>query len=189
MKQKQVSSILVAIYLFIGGLFCSLMLGMTGCIKADTFPDEPHIVDVQVNQSVLGNNLQSFQIIISFEDGNGDLGRTDEDPNANVFAVDSREQECEDLGLLCQFINPGYAMPFVELQGSEDDVKGEIIIDYAGTCCIYFPPTGDAAIPYCTPNGSYPEIDSMYFDIQIRDRANNFSNIVRSPLIQLMCTE
>ena len=159
-------------------LFSVIVLSLTSCIKPESFDVEPHIVSVNVDKSSIRNAVEGFEFSIEFEDGDGDLGRDSEDQEANIFITDTRAD-----GFTFE-----YAMPFIPPQGSADDIKGTIKVSFNETCCIYTPVDGPA-LPYCTANQNYPDLDTIFFEVQIVDRAGNRSNVVESPGMVIRCNE
>ena len=78
---------------------------LASCIKAEEYALEPFITSVSIDKSSIhqfsnittdefGNILnyvpESFVISLDFQDGDGDLGITDDQPEMNAFIVDNR---------------------------------------------------------------------------------------------------
>jgi len=155
--------------IFIGFFFLVLI---QACIKPDEFPPEPQITGVSISTNSIKNFSEPLTVFIGFEDGDGDLGSSDEDSLFNLSITDTRT------GFVSQF-----TIDNIPPQGSVDDISGEVQVAYASTCCI------QEAIAYCTPDSSLPNYDTLYLEIQIRDRANNLSNTVTTEAIQIRCNE
>lgn len=113
----------------------------------------------------------SLFVIFSFEDGDGDIGRTSQAQANNVFFIDRRTGTLDN----------SYGIPAIPEEGAANGVKGEVEILLYTTCCI-FP---DGADP-CTANPAYP-VDTIAYDIYITDRAGHRSNTITTPPIMLRC--
>jgi hypothetical protein len=113
----------------------------------------------------------SVIVSFSFQDGDGDLGRTNQEPQNNIFFTDLRTGTLDNT----------FAIPALPQDGAGNGVEGTIRILLFSTCCIY----NDGNDP-CTPNPGSP-IDTVQYKIQIMDRAGHLSNeIVTTPII-LLC--
>ena len=147
-----------------------LLLGVIGfamCIRPPDYPIIPRIGFLRMTKNTLkqGNALtDSLRLVLSFEDGDGDIGSND---SVNVFLFDSRQPNG----------TPEIArMPLVPEQGAKNGISGEISLLIYTTCCL----------PGCNLP-SKNAVDSLFFDVFIKDRAGNKSNVVRTPLIALRC--
>lgn len=112
-------------------------------------------------------------ITFSFTDGDGDLGFKDE--QGSIFIVDGRDT----------FDKPPYRIPYIEQQGAGNGISGEISIVVPTTCCIYPTSTG---IPPCDTSVSAPQLlDTVFYLLQIKDRAGHLSNQITTDPITLVC--
>ena len=151
-------------------LIALLLLGVIGfatCIRPPDYPVIPHIGFLRMTKNTLkqGNaSSDSLRLVLSFEDGDGDIGSND---SINVFLYDTRQANAA----------PEIArMPFVPEQGAKNGISGEISLLVYTTCCL----------PTCN-SPQNKAVDSLFFDVFIKDRAGNKSNVVRTPLIALRC--
>ena len=161
-------------YLFTIGFLLSLFAFtvLSGCIKPDDFPDEPRIVSVAVSKTTIQQLEESFIISIEFEDGDGDLGYPDDDPQSSIFAIDSRTG-FEDAFILTD-ISP---------DGNVKSISGSIDVTIISECCI--PISGIA----CDPSADYNPTDEVSYEVYIVDRAGNESNRVQTPAISIVCPQ
>lgn len=159
------------------------LLAISSCVKPPTYPDEPAIEFVSVSKQVMTEG-DSLQIIISFTDGNGDIGAPDGtqtidtlpfackvptdnanfyyDPYKTMFILDQRDS-CY-MGV--------FKAAYIEPKGKFDDISGEIAIITPPVACKKFPPQAN---------------DSVRWEIRIRDRSGNFSNAVFTPYVRINC--
>lgn len=113
----------------------------------------------------------SLFVTFRFEDGDGDLGRTDQEPDNNIFFIDERTGTLDNT----------FAIPTLPADGAGNGVEGQIRILLFSTCCIY----PDGSDP-CVPNDQYP-LDTVQYRIYIKDRAGHTSNEILTPPIILLC--
>ena len=159
-------------------LYIFLIFLVTGfyhsCVKAPNFDDTPSIEFIsfsrqEINQGSLNND--SLFVIISFTDGDGDLGERPEVATTNLFLTDNRTGE----------IYNRFKIPTIPEEGVGNGISGEIKINLFTTCCI-FPDN----IPPCESPDLYPSND-LSFDIYIVDRAGNKSQTITTPALTLLC--
>jgi len=156
------------------GYFILALLSLWGCIESPNFPIEPRIEFIGMTQDTLkqGNFQQdSLIVVFKFEDGDGDIGRTDQEPENNVFFIDERTGTLDNT----------FGIPEIPQEGAGNGVEGEIRILLFSTCCIY----PDGSDP-CTINENFP-VDSLRYRIYIKDRAGHVSNEIVTPTITLLC--
>lgn len=149
-----------------------LILG--SCVTSPNYPNEPQIEFVGFSKSELEQgslNNDSLTMIISFTDGDGDLGSPPETAEKNLFVVDNRTGE----------IYNSFKTPVIPEEGVGNGVSGEIRVLMFTTCCI-FPDN----IPPCESPDLYPS-NEISFDVYIVDRAGNESNIITTPSFTLLC--
>jgi hypothetical protein len=144
------------------------------CVNPPEFPNEPVITFEALNKAQIyqftNGPLDSLQIHFSFTDGDGDLSQTGSD-SIDVFLTDSR------LGLQTPF-----RLPMIPPEGTGNGISGDIfinLINTTGICCIF-------NNRLCAEEPTYP-IDTLSYTIQIKDRAGNFSNIIRTDVIEILC--
>lgn len=142
-----------------------------GCIDAPEYPLEPviHFISMDKDTLVQDNfDTDWTTLTFGFTDGDGDLGDFD---SINVFLIDTRIQDT----------TVRYKIPFLSQSAGAKAISGEIAIKLNTTCCIFT--NGQAP---CTPSSIQP-VDTIIYDIIIKDRANHYSNVIQSPPIYLLC--
>jgi hypothetical protein len=162
-------------------VFALVLFMLNACISPPSYPPTPRI-EFRSFSDTLINQLESFDVVIYFEDGDGDLGSDFSDPAActnpclpetvdtscfnnslfNIFAVDDRT------GCI---LASGAIIPDIPAKGSTNAISGEMIISVGPVCC--FDRVGGQG--GCVPLPDYPR-DSLTFKLRIRDKAGNFSN-------------
>ena len=151
---------------------CSLLL--SGCVTSPDYPIEPQIEFLSFSKSEMDQgslNNDSLTMLISFTDGDGDLGSPPETAEKNLFIIDNRTGQ----------IFNSFKTPIIPEEGVGNGVSGEIRVLMFTTCCI-FPDN----IPPCESPDLYPS-NEVTFDVYIRDRAGNESNRVTTAPITLLC--
>ena len=152
-------------------IFALLFIGLfDACRKQDEYPIEPVIEmsDKQVYQN-------PSVIVISFTDGDGDVGFNEGDtlPPYNYNSVDFNKyyynlllyyyEKNDDVWEEVELIVPYYyRIPYLTPSGQNKSLKGEIEVSIS--------------LPASRP-------DSIRFDIELIDRALHSSNILTSPVI------
>jgi hypothetical protein len=148
------------------------------CVKPPDYPIEPAITFGALSkktmlQSRLGQD--SIAVRFSFTDGDGDLGF--QDTSASIFITDGRDS----------FNKPPYRIPFLGTQGVGNGISGEITIVVPTTCCIY-PDKNGIKYPPCDTSVNAPQSrDTVFYWIQIKDRAGHLSNKIKTDPIELIC--
>lgn len=145
------------------------------CINAPDYPDEPVIEYIGISKNTLNqNNLNtdSVYLYFSFTDGDGDLGHAARDTFRNVFIVDTRTGNIQDR----------FKTPFIPLEGVGNGITGDIELLMYTTCCL-FPDN----IPPCSEPEQYP-LDTIVYEVYLRDRAGNESNKITTEPIVLSCS-
>lgn len=154
---------------------CSIFF-LANFTEPPNYPNQPTIEYVGVNKrSILQGSTTAARdtliITFSFTDGDGDLGSD----STNLFLRDSRDNS----------LVPNRLFPIPE-QGSGNGVSGEITIripnKVAGPniCCI-FP---DRRVCQTDPRFAR---DTFSYSIQMKDRAGNLSNIIRTETLTILC--
>ncbi len=147
------------------------ILFLTGCINPPDYPVEPVITFEGISADTMrqGNlNNDSILVLLSFTDGDGDIGRKD---SFDVVLTDLRNNLPSDR----------YRIPQVPENGANNGISGEITLTIYTTCCVY-----ENGQPPCTPSNQFPT-DQVSFEIYILDRAGHQSNSVITPPITLLC--
>jgi len=155
-------------------LFVILILG---CVKPNDYSDVPSLEFKGFSKNTMnqGNFPQQDSVILNlfFTDGDGDFGTASTDSDLNIFVKDLRTNQ----------IFSQYKAPFVPLEGAGNGISGTIYIKMYTTCCI-FPP--ESQLNPCESSLDYPT-NALSFEIYIKDRAGNKSNVVKSDIITLNC--
>lgn len=146
------------------------LMSHNSCIQPDKFPDEPQITGVSINKSTIQNLLEDFVVSVEFQDGDGDIGITNEYPEANAFLVDDRTGYVDSLKI-----------PYVSPQGNIKAISGTLNFTILSECCIAI--SGIS----CTPNAIYPPADTVSYTVIIKDRSGNVSNAVEAPPLVILC--
>ena len=148
-----------------------VLLTLGACIKAPDYPIEPviELLGITSDTMIQDNfNSDSTIVVISFTDGDGDIGS---DNNLNVFVTDLRDN----------FVSDQYRIPRLDKPGSSNGISGELSITLYTTCCTY--PNG---APPCEPSSQFPT-NTLSYEIYMLDQAGHKSNIIRTPPIILKC--
>ncbi len=109
---------------------------------------------------------------LNFTDGDGDIGNQDDE--VTLIIKDLRDNTIN---------NSATKLPYVPEQGANNGISGEITFKILQTCCI-FPPAIEQ--PPCSPSTVYP-VDTLLFEVYIKDRAGNESNKLILEPIYLLC--
>jgi len=146
-------------------IWITLLMGLLfSCKKEDhepfpypNVPNTPHIALNSVNQTSVVANQDSLVFVISYMDGNGDIGHDNAD-STSLRLTDNRGPLVME-----------YHIPPVTPDGNDISVRGEFSIVLQHT--ILF-------------DQSVAE-ETVTFTIQLKDRAGNWSNAVTSPVIKV----
>jgi hypothetical protein len=153
-----------------------LLLSIAGwsCLDAPNYPDEPYIEFLSISKDTMDQGVfqqDSLIVRFHFEDGDGDIGRTDQDPENNIFFIDERTGTLDNT----------FGIPTIPEDGAGNGVEGEVRIVLFSTCCI-FPDGSDP----CQPSSQFP-LDTIQYRIYIKDRADHKSNEILTDPIILRC--
>ena len=145
------------------------IVGFATCISPPDYPIEPQILykalsKTTMRQGQLGTE-DSLYMYLTFTDGDGDLGDKD---SLNVFLTDKRNNQTADR----------FRIPYVPVEGAKNGISGELRILLFTTCCNVLPP--------CEPSKTKP-IDTLIYDVYIKDRAGHKSNVIQTAPIFLQC--
>ncbi|MDQ3141629.1 MAG: hypothetical protein M3Q56_05210 [Bacteroidota bacterium] len=115
-------------------------------------------------------NEDSLFLKFSFKDGDGDLGYGSTNPQKDIVVIDKRTGLIQDQ----------YKLPDLPpSNGNPMSGTAEILI--FTTCCLF--PQG---IPPCESPPQYP-IDTLIYELYIRDKSGNESNHILSEFVILNC--
>jgi len=165
----------------IPGLVSLLLLLAASCAQPPDYPIEPVLeyVGMSKNTLVQGDGTEDETwITLAFTDGDGDIG---------FFKEGSTQVETDlfirDLRL--DAVTEKFTIPFIPEQGSSNGISGEINFRMYTTCCI-FPDWVTGQPAPCDTSPEYP-MDTVRYEIYIKDRAGHESNRVQTELIYLLC--
>lgn len=158
-----------------------LLFTWASCTQPPDYPIEPVIQYERVTKNTMlqgdGTEDQTW-ITISFTDGDGDLG---------FFQEGSTQVETDlfirDLRL--DAVTEKFTIPFVPELGAANGISGEINFRLFTTCCI-FPEWVTGQPAPCDTSPEYP-MDTVQYEIYIKDRAGHESNRVVTEPIYLIC--
>jgi len=155
------------------------LITATGCFKVDYLPAKPNIeftsFEIFDTLDILGNTSKGGRLLFRFEDGDGDLG---------LSAPAGKQEDTTNLQLaLFRKIDGGmvritnkydpllpyssYRIPYMERLGQNQILRGTIAVTF-----IY---------------QSYNQGDTIKYEFNIKDRANNYSNIEET--VEIIVTE
>jgi hypothetical protein len=156
------------------GLLLLLSVVSWRCLDSPNFPVTPYIEFLSISKDTLDQGVfqqDSLIVRFRFEDGDGDIGRTEQDPENNIFFIDERTGTLDNT----------FGIPAIPEEGAGNGVEGEVRIVLYSTCCIY----PDGSDP-CTVNAQFP-LDTLQYRIYIKDRADHKSNEILTAPIVLRC--
>lgn len=155
-------------------LLASLFI-VSSCADAPVYPNEPVITYEGMSKNRIfqftNGPVDTIVVNFSFTDGDGDLSSIGSD-SIDIFLTDSRLPDSPI----------DYRFPLIDEEGTGNGISGTASITIVNTnniCCIF-----NSVL--CAANPAYP-IDTFSYSIQIRDRANNFSNLIRTEQIEIIC--
>jgi hypothetical protein len=157
-----------------GAVALAFVAFVFGCVTPPEYPIIPAIEYVSMSKDTLprGIDSDSTLVILSFTDGDGDIGQ--KDTVSDVFIKDNRDGN----------ITKG-RIPFVPELGASNGIKGEIFVVIDNSCCIYPNPLYNG----CTEVFPGYPYDQVVYSIFIVDRKGNQSNTVDLPPIYIRCFE
>lgn len=148
-----------------GALFISALIGITlfSCKEEEPVVNEPispipYIEIVSVSPTVVTEYQDSIVFTLFYQDGDGDLGFADPD-STSLFLVDTRIFTVED-----------FYVPLLAPEGSGITIQGELLVTLDRTILV------DEA----------SDSETTQFQVFIRDRSGNYSNIDLSPEITVL---
>lgn len=161
-------------------LIALFALGVLACQTPPDYPDEPVIEFVRMSKNTIEQGTgaaDTIRVTFSFTDGDGDLGRSEDSDQLDIFLTDLRTGTPAD----------NYRIPEIPPLGASNGIRGEVTFNLFQTCCIF--PQG---IPLpCEPNPAnsitdFPQ-DTVVYELFIVDRAGNESNRIRTEAIFVQC--
>ena len=150
---------------------------LNSCLQTTEFPPEPEIeydsFTLIDSTDALGNPVTICKVIISFTDGDGDIGLRESDTTGrfspdslfyNNLLVDYYEEQNGQMVLI--ELEPSYSgrIPYITPPGQNKQLRGSIEYDM---------------------DISFRNSDRIQFDIRLVDRSFNVSNTVSTPIINV----
>lgn len=169
----------------------SLLL-MSSCSEEPDFEESPLISFLDISLDTISQTVQGegdvFEVTISFEDGDGDIGNFGDQSGitTNAFFWDARYPlDVRDTSNA----HHRFVIPQIPEQGSANGISGEITFPLAsGTndniCCL--PEDLDDPNTILCQVRENP-LDTLVFFIQIIDQSGNFSNVIETNPIYIRC--
>jgi len=133
------------------------------CVEYPEYPNEPSIEFIEAipyfANDTLGNLEKNIQLKFTLYDGVGDIGHTQQSPNARDFFSEFFVKKNGNFHPISDFVadTSNYIIPQLRANNDDKFVKAEVTID----------------IPH-TAN-TFP-FDTVYFTFYVIDRAGNKSN-------------
>lgn len=146
---------------------------MGSCLTPPDYPVEPIIKYVGMTRNSMKQSaypIDSTSVTISYTDGDGDLG---DDNLVNVTFIDKRNN----------IEGETFKIPFIPQQGAGKGISGDITFKVHTTCCDYPDWSDDVD---CQPSTNFP-VDTLVYEIYIKDRAGHESNHIQTAPIYLLC--
>ncbi len=139
--------------------------GMVSCYKTPQYPIEPTLTFDTINVANPYQALTAGSIFLKFTDGDCDLGliSTDNQVNINSSFIKTVKYNKEDTSNI----------PFIPKRGTSDAISGTIEIKLGGSL--------GGIIDESDLLLLQKPLDTLVFDIYIRDRAGHNSNVVTTP--------
>jgi len=154
-------------------IFAICFLGINACFKTPEYPVEPVIkfASYSVTQPYIIPDTGNIRI--TFTDGDGDLGKLTNDDSGSVSRIFIRNVKYS-LDKIPQ------VLPIIPQKGTTKAISGAIDIKLAGNLGIGLFDESSCLLfqhPY----------DTLIFEIYIKDRAGNKSNVITTPPLVVSC--
>lgn len=121
-------------------------------------PDIPYIEVKSAGPLTVTAFEDSVVFIVYYEDGNGDLGYNSPD-SLSLFVTDTRIPLTES-----------FFVPLLSPEGADISIQGELRVVLNNTILVN--PDADS--------------ETVYFELQLKDRSGNLSNVAVSPTITVL---
>ncbi|TVR80997.1 MAG: hypothetical protein EA412_04035 [Chitinophagaceae bacterium] len=172
-------------YLTVSVLLSALFL--TSCVDPPDYSEVPEIEFITFSPQLVGTE-DTLQIVFFFKDGDGDLGfESFSEPDS--LGCDLCDSTCFDEPEFSIFVTRNktgclipFNMPYIPPKGSSRAISGNVTLSLFDIGCL--PPDGGSL-----GDITDQETDTVYFYIQLKDRAGNFSNVIQTPEITLLCND
>ncbi len=154
-------------------LFSVLVGAFAACINPPDYPIQPEIKFLGLSKNTMRQGelgIEDFLYLsFSYTDGDGDLGGLGPGKDSiNIFLTDKRTNQ----------LSERFQIPYVPEQGAGNGISGDIRLLLLTTCC--------NVLPHCKPSTTKP-IDTLIYEIYIKDRAGHESNKILTAPIYLQC--
>jgi hypothetical protein len=137
---------------------------LIACQPIRSFDETPLIEFMSIEPAFVREATDSIVLVFNFKDGDGDLGLEPGDTTNDITVIDKRTGP----PVFDDIVYP-FRLPYVTPPGQSKQISGEIRLVIQNT----FRRPGLVQ-------------DTVRYEIQIRDRANRFSNIITSPPIVII---
>lgn len=138
-----------------------LLLFAISCQPIRLFDEVPAIAFESIEPRIARENIDTVLLVFSFTDGDGDLGLEEGDTTNDITVIDKRTG-APAIG----DVTFPYRMPYVTPPGQSKQISGTVELKMQNL----FRRPGLVT-------------DTVRYEIQIRDRANRFSNTITTPPI------
>lgn len=133
-------------------------VALVGCIDPPNYSTTPKLEYRSTDKEFVDELIEELNITFYFEDGDGDIGLTEQDTFNNLFLIDSRTGFPVD-----------FRIPNIPANGGVDDIRGTIVLTKSDVNCI-----GTIA-------------DTLTYDIYMIDKAGNQSNVITTDTVIVNC--
>lgn len=148
---------------------------MLSCYQRQDLPPEPSLEFIGMDKNSIKQGFSkedSIVFYLNLRDGDGDIGVSSSDTlSKSIFIKDMRTGN----------ISEQFNIPEIPDNISVNGISAELQLKLYTTCCL-FPDN----IPPCSVITDYP-IDTIIYEITIRDRAGNTSAPIQTPPIFILC--
>lgn len=146
---------------FISYALISFVLLLIACKKQPSYSDTPTLSFVRLNTTTVKQGTDPIVIDMKFTDGDGDIGLDQADTTNDIDIYDVRTNYPR--------IHYPYRMPNVTPSGTQKAISAELNITIPNT--------------FLRPGAS---VDTLRYEITIKDRAGNRSNTILTPPIIIL---
>jgi len=143
----------------------------SACEKPPIYDDTPAIYWNSFSVDTVQQNTGTVVFKFDFEDGDGDLGKSNDTTN-HILLIDTRRTPNDTLF---------YQIPTIEPQGNISGISGTIEVEVANVCCMN--PSNPLLL--CQNIPSY--FDPVVYKIRIKDNAGRWSNEVETDTLYVKC--
>jgi hypothetical protein len=152
--------------------FASFAVAFSGCDDTQPFPDTPEISFVSITPASIVQASGDVKITFHYQDGDGDLGDDGsgtEWANKTIFITDTRDIMPDSLA------TSSFQVTNLTPSTRRPSIQGEIEVSLLAPFHCSFLGGGSG----CTDN-------AVVFEVYIRDRSGNQSNVIQTPAITIL---